>query len=258
MIKVVVTGAAGKMGKEVCRAVMADNSVELVGIVDRPSSEIDRKDIRSLARLDIQDSLPELLKEVKADVLVDFTNAAAVLANVSAAVGAGMHAVIGTTGISENDLSEIEELAKKRNILLAPNFAIGAVLMMKFSETAAGYAERAEIIELHHDKKADAPSGTARMTAELMSGRLEPKPIVGEEKVTGVRGGLVGNIQVHSVRLPGLVAHQEVLFGFQGQTLTIRHDSTDRTSFMPGVILAVKKIADFPGFTYGLDKILGI
>lgn len=260
MIKVIVTGAAGKMGREVCRAALADKDIELVGAVDPNPSEQAVAELRSAAGIDIHHQLPELLKKTRADVLVDFTHAAAVTTNATVAVSAGMHVVIGTTGLSEGEISRLKELAESTisNILLAPNFAVGAVLMMKLSETAAAYADRAEIIELHHDKKADAPSGTAKMTAELMSERLEQRPLAEEEKIAGVRGGLIGDIPVHSVRLPGLVAHQEVILGFQGQTLTIRHDSTDRTSFMPGVMLAVKRIADHRGFIYGLDKILGI
>lgn len=260
MIKVIVTGAAGKMGREVCRAVLADDEVGLAGAVDPSARVEDIAEMRSIAGLDIADNLTQILKYAKADVLVDFTNAAAVLGNANAATSAGMHAVIGTTGLQEDEIEHLKKLTENTgsNIILAPNFAIGAVLMMKLSEIAASHAERAEIIELHHDKKADAPSGTAIMTAKIIGERIKQTPLQEEEKIRGARGGVVENIPVHSIRLPGLVAHQEVIFGFQGQTLTIRHDSIDRASFMPGVMLAVKKIHDFKGFTFGLDKILGL
>jgi 4-hydroxy-tetrahydrodipicolinate reductase len=220
LIKVAVAGAAGRMGATVCEAVEDAADMELVGRAD-PSLGLSLEDALSAA--------PE--------VLVDFTIPTTALANARQAVGAGVHVVIGTTGF---DVSELDDLrGAKANVFAAPNFAIGAVLMMRFAVEAARHMARAEIIELHHDRKVDAPSGTAARTAALMrdSGGAE--------------------VPVHSVRLPGLVAHQEVILGDVGQTLTIRHDSIDRVSFMPGVLLAVRKVA---GLTespmVGLERLL--
>lgn len=256
MIKVIVAGAAGKMGQTVCRAVLAESDLNLVGGFD-----VHETALYSLPELEGKlkaTTLKGLLSQTKADVLVDFTQANAVLNNVRVATEAGLHAVIGTTGISAVEIDELMSLAQKnkRNILLAPNFAIGAVLMMKLAAKIAPYFERVEIIELHHDQKADAPSGTAIMTAELLADRLKAAPLNEQEKFAGARGAKVKDIPVHSVRLPGLVAHQEVIFGLKGQVLTIRHDSIDRTSFMPGVLKAIREIKNLPGFTYGLDKLL--
>ena len=205
MTRVVVAGAAGRMGEAVCEAVTGAEDLELVGRAD-PALGVELADV-----LD------------GADVMVDFTRPDTALDNVRAAVSAGVHAVVGTSGW---DVEAARELAsgQRANIFFAPNFAIGAVLMMRFAAEAAQHMARAEIIELHHDRKLDAPSGTAARTAELM------RPALGE-------------VPIHSVRLPGLVAHQEVLLGDVGQTLTIRHDSLDRTSFMPGVLLAVRRVA---------------
>lgn len=260
MIRVVVAGAAGRMGKEVCRAVVEDPTLELVGAADPAVTPAARQEIEALAGVDVRPDVAGLLGEVAADVLVDFTQAHAVLGNARAAVDRGLDVVIGTTGLSPEEIDELSGIAEGsgKGIMLAPNFAIGAVAMMKLAERVAALFERVEIVELHHDQKADAPSGTAILTAELIGGRVKPKPLVEEEKVPHVRGGAVAGIPVHSVRLPGLVAHQEVIFGTRGQTLTIRHDSIDRTSFMPGVVLAIKEISKRPGLTYGLDKLLDI
>ena len=200
-IRVAVAGAAGKMGQAVCAAVEGAEDMTLSG----------RADPR------LGTTVAEALLD--ADVLVDFTQPDTALENARAAVEAGVHAVIGTTGF---DAGELAELPAGANVFVAPNFAIGAVLMMRFAADAARHMQAAEIIELHHDGKLDAPSGTAKRTAELMD----------------------GDVPVHSVRLPGLVAHQEVILGDVGQTLTIRHDSTDRTSFMPGVLLAIRRVGD--------------
>jgi 4-hydroxy-tetrahydrodipicolinate reductase len=238
-IRVAVLGAGGRMGQTVCAAIEAEPGLDLV------------------SRIDPQAGIEGTLDGV--DVTVDFTSPSAVRGNVERALGAGCHAVVGTTGWSRADLPFYEKACADTggHLLLAPNFAIGAVLMMRLAVLAAPYFERAEIIELHHDGKADAPSGTARLTAELIE-REWPKRGDSEELVAGSRGGLVGQVRVHSVRLPGLVANQEVLFGTTGQTLTIRHDTTDRTSFMPGVLLAVRKIGEHPGLTVGLEHYLGI
>jgi 4-hydroxy-tetrahydrodipicolinate reductase len=218
-IRVAVAGAAGRMGQTVCDAVAGADDMELVARVD-PA---------------LDTTLAQALSE-RPDVLVDFTVPTTAVANTREAVAAGVHVVIGTTGFDPGQLSDLSHA--KANIFIAPNFAIGAVLMMQFATAAARHMPRAEIIELHHDSKVDAPSGTAARTASLMSDAL-------------------GDVPIHSVRLPGLVAHQEVIFGDVGQTLTIRHDSTDRTSFMPGVLLAIRRVsalAESP--TIGLEQLL--
>jgi 4-hydroxy-tetrahydrodipicolinate reductase len=220
MIRVAVAGAAGRMGQTVCAAVEGAPDMELVARAD-PALVV---------------SLDQAL-EARPDVLVDFTIPDTALQNARQAVGAGVHVVIGTTGF---DLSALEEL-DGANVFVAPNFAIGAVLMMRFAQEAARHMARAEIIELHHDRKVDRPSGTAARTASLMK---EAAPDLGE-------------VPIHSVRLPGLVAHQEVIFGDVGQTLTIRHDSVDRESFMPGVLLAVRRVAALTESpVIGLEKLL--
>jgi 4-hydroxy-tetrahydrodipicolinate reductase len=253
MIRVIVAGAAGRMGKTVCQAVNNDNELELVAVVDPRKEELSLDVVKGA-------TVSEIAGQVEADVLVDFTNASAVVDNVSQAAKLDMHAVIGTTGLSDHQKEQLKEITKEtgRNILLAPNFAIGAVLLIQFASQAAEFFERVEIIELHHDKKLDAPSGTAILTAELIGDKLKQTPLTEKEKVKGARGGTVNSVPIHSVRLPGLVAHQEVIFGLVGQTLTLRHDSTDRTSFMPGVLLAIKEIFNHPGFTYGLEKFLNL
>src|SRR5215211_250998 len=222
-IKVVVSGAAGRMGETVCGAVERADDMEQVGRAD------------PLLDTSVDDAVDG------ADVMVDFTTPEAAPANVARAIGAGVHAVVGTTGFDLGDLKGTVEGAEgEAKCFVAPNFAIGAVLMMEATKQIAPHMPEVEIIELHHDQKKDAPSGTAKRTAELIR-------------------ELGGNVHepIHSVRLPGLVAHQEVVFGGQGQTLTIRHDSTDRTSFMPGVLLAVRRVAGLPErFVVGLENLL--
>jgi 4-hydroxy-tetrahydrodipicolinate reductase len=220
-IRVAVAGAAGRMGQTVCDAVAGADDMELVARVD-PA---------------LHTTLAQALSE-RPDVLVDFTVPTTAVANAREAVAAGVHVVVGTTGFDPGELSDLSDA--RANIFVAPNFAIGAVLMMQFATAAARHMRKAEIIELHHDSKVDAPSGTAARTASLMSDAL-------------------GEVPIHSVRLPGLVAHQEVIFGDVGQTLTIRHDSTDRTSFMPGVLLAIRGLASLPaGLTVGIEPLLGL
>ncbi len=257
-IKVVVVGAAGRMGKTICQAVLDDDGggLDLVGAVD--TADVGGKVPGS--ELSLEDSLEKVIEETIPDVLVDFTNADAVVKNADLASAAGVDAVIGTTGIPAGDLDRLKGYTEQRksNILYAPNFAIGAVVMMNICRNIASVFDRAEIIELHHDQKIDAPSGTAVMTAEIIGDNLKPDPLEEVEKYKGARGARVKGIPVHSVRLPGLVAHQEVIFGLIGQTLTIRHDSIDRSSFMPGIILAVKAIGSRAGFSYGLESFLGL
>jgi 4-hydroxy-tetrahydrodipicolinate reductase len=215
------------------------------------------------AHIECTQDLGAAIAAFKPDVMVDFTRPDVVESNLRIALAAGVDCVVGTTGLSEESLGELAALAPEGTCLFfAPNFAIGAVLMMQFAEKAARFMPRAEIIELHHDKKLDAPSGTAIRTARLVAAaRNESPPAPGSETelggMEGARGALVDGVSVHSVRLPGLVAHQEVLFGGQGQTLTLRHDSIDRTSFMPGVVLAVREVAERSGLIVGLEKLMG-
>lgn len=264
-MRVAVIGAAGRMGAEVCRAVAAAEDLELVAAVDPQS---DRRSVRDVAGIDtdlpVADELDAIV-EAAAEVAVDFTHPDAVAGNIRWLIDHGVHAVVGTTGLDPGVLDDLRErtTAGDSNVFVAPNFAIGAVLMMQFAAHAARYLPHAEIIELHHDRKADAPSGTALRTAALMAAeRTErPNPVGGDDDHPGARGHAVDGIPIHSVRLPGLVAHQEVLLGGQGQTLTIRHDSTDRTSFMPGVLLAVRRVADLRETTgnalvVGLEELL--
>jgi 4-hydroxy-tetrahydrodipicolinate reductase len=261
-IRVGVNGAAGRMGATVCQAVADDPGLDLVAAVDPHHVGID---LRQVARVDPYDleigGDQETFEQSDAEVVVDFTTADAARENLLLLASKGIHAVVGTTGLSDDDLAELRSAFTSSNCVIAPNFAIGAVLMMRFAEMAAPYFESAEIIELHHDQKIDAPSGTALSTLERMaaaSDRWAPDPTE-REVIERARGGTgPAGIHVHSVRLRGMVAHQEVLLGTEGQSLTIRHDSYDRTSFMPGVVLAVKKVRDHPGVTVGLDELLDV
>jgi 4-hydroxy-tetrahydrodipicolinate reductase len=244
MIKVAVIGARGRMGSEVVKAVNEAKDLELV------------------AQLDLGDSLDALLTSGAA-VAVDFTTPDSVMANLEFLISHNINAVVGTTGFDDARIAKIKSaLAKsKSGVLIAPNFAIGAVLMMEFATKAAKYFESAEIIELHHPNKVDAPSGTAARTAELMSAArkeagLPAMPDATTTSLAGARGATVGDIPVHSVRLRGLVAHQEVLLGGIGETLSIRHDSIDRVGFMPGVLLGVRKVVTHPGLTFGLENFM--
>jgi 4-hydroxy-tetrahydrodipicolinate reductase len=238
MIRVGIAGAAGRMGATVCEAVEGADDMQLSGRAD-PALGVRLADILGAC-----------------DVIVDFTTPDAALENALACVRAGVHAVVGTTGWDPSPLRE----ERGANVFIAPNFAIGAVLMVRFAEIAAPFFETAEIIELHHDQKKDAPSGTAVSTAQRMAAASKEwgdDPTT-EFVVEGARGGLVDGIAVHSVRLHGLVAHQEVLLGTTGETLTLRHDSYDRVSFMPGVLLAVRSVPSRPGLTVGLEALLDL
>ena len=241
MIYVAVLGARGRMGSEVVRAVEAADDLALA------------------AALDVGDELDLS----GADVAVDFTHPDAVMGNLRSCVEAGVHAVVGTTGFDEARLTELRELlqGKDQGILVAPNFGIAAVLMMQFAAQAARWFESVEVIELHHAKKADAPSGTARRTAELIAQArqgMDPMPDATTTSLDGARGADVDGVRVHAVRLAGLVAHQEVILSGAGESLTIRHDSYDRASFMPGVLLGVREIGRRPGLTVGLEHLLDL
>ena len=249
------------MGSTVCQAVHDDPDLELVAAVDPNYRGID---LRTVSGVDSDLRISgeaESFEHSDAEVVVDFSERSASVGHLEWLADHGVHAVVGTTGFSDAELDGFRDAFVSSNCLIAPNFAIGAVLMMHFAELAAPYFDSAEIIELHHDGKVDAPSGTAMLTVQKMaaaSGEWTADPTT-HEVIAGARGGVgPAGIAVHSVRLRGLVAHQEVLLGTTGQTLSIRHDSIDRTSFMPGVVLAVKQIASHPGVTLGLDTFLGI
>lgn len=243
-VRVAVLGVRGRMGAEVARAVQAASDLTLVAGFD----------------------VGEAVDLSGVDVVVDFTHPDAVMDNLRRCLAAGVHAVVGTTGFDEARLAELRALLVQTpavGVLVAPNFGIAAVLMMQFSAQAARFFESVEIIELHHPGKVDAPSGTARRTAELVAAArraagLAPAPDATTASLPGARGADVDGIPVHAVRLAGLVAHQEVLFGGSGESLTIRHDSYDRASFMPGVLLGIRQVAARPGLTVGLDALLAL
>lgn len=244
-IRVGVLGASGKMGAEVCRAVEAAEGLQLV------------------AALDVEDALDDLVAN-DAQVVVDFTHPDAVMGNLQYCIEHGIHTVVGTTGFDAERLALLGqwlEASPGTGSVIAANFGIGAVLMMQFAAKAAPHFESVEIVELHHPDKADAPSGTARRTAELIAAArsqagVAPSPDATSSEIPGARGADVEDVRVHAVRLRGLIAHQEVLLGGPGETLTIRHDSLHRESFMPGVVLAVRAVVNRPGLTLGIDELL--
>lgn len=247
VIRVGVLGARGKMGSTVVGAVNNAPGMEVV------------------AALDLGDSLEALVAN-KADVVVDFTTPDAVMGNLAFLIDNGIHAVVGTTGFDDARVATLKEQLAKRSqvgVLIAPNFGLGAILMMEFAKQAAPLFESVEIIELHHPNKVDAPSGTAKRTAELIAqarsvAKSAPMPDATKEGIDGARGAKVGGVPIHSVRARGFIAHQEVIFGGLGETLTIRHDSLDRQSFMPGVILGITKVVGTPGLTFGLENFLDL
>lgn len=263
MIRVAVSGAAGRMGRETVRAVWDDPEMALVAAFDPAATGQDAGIVAGLdpCGVKIGAMAGSTLRACRADVLVDFSVPGTAAANAVQALQAGVSPVVGTTGIAPDDLANIEAACAEAGLpaLVVPNFAIGAVLMMRFAAEAARHMPSAEIIELHHDGKLDAPSGTARLTAE----RIAASRGMGTGGASGTvqppaRGHSVRGVSVHSVRLPGLVAHQEVIFGAIGQTLTIRHDSLDRRSFMPGVLLAVRRVRQLSGLVIGLDAVLDL
>ncbi|MFB3737555.1 MAG: 4-hydroxy-tetrahydrodipicolinate reductase [Candidatus Velamenicoccus archaeovorus] len=263
MIRVGVIGAAGRMGQLVCRAVVDADDLGLAAAIDRSRVGQPIGPLIGRPELDVplSDELDRLL-EAEVEVAVDFTHPDVVRDTIRWCVEHAVNLVVGTSGITADDLEDvrrtIEAEGAESNVIVVSNFALGAVLMQRFAAMAAAFFPDAEIVELHHQGKADAPSGTAIATAErlVQARRAAGAPAAGTELVAGVRGGQVEGVRIHSVRLPGLVAHQEVIFGGQGQTLTIRHDSTDRTSFMPGILLAIRAAATRRGLTVGLEPLL--
>lgn len=263
-IRVFVAGASGKMGQEVIRTILKEDDLLLVGASDTRNQGMDVGFVVGTQRVGIDITGPlevEFLRSSRADVLVDFTNPQSVFKNAKIAIMAGVVPVIGTTGLDEAEISEIRTFVEKEKVgaFLAPNFSIGAILMMRFAKEAAKYFPHVDIIELHHDQKLDAPSGTALNTVEGIMEVREPM-IQGHsneyEKIPGARGADIGGIHIHSVRLPGLIAHQEVIFGGLGQALTIRHDAFSRETYMPGIMLGIRKSCELTELVIGLDKFL--
>ncbi len=262
-LRVVVAGAAGRMGTTTVQALALDPDFDIVCAVDRAHAG---ESLRAVAGpkapdIPIRDKFGASLDETKPDVLIDFTTHASAVEHAASALRRGVAPVIGATGLLQQDIASLRQLSQETGVpgIYVPNFAIGAVLMMRFAEMASRWLPDVEIVEMHHDRKLDAPSGTAILTADLIaeSRKCVPAPPVTQNlKVEGARGGVYKDIPIHSVRLPGLVAHQAVLFGGKGELLTIRHDSLDRTSFMEGVKIALRNVRKLQGFVVGLDKIL--
>ena len=256
MIRVLVNGALGRMGSEVCKKVYSEADLALVGAVDIKEGVVALGD-----GVKVTTDLVAAINEVKPDVVVDFTRPDVVMGNLRKMLPLGVHVVVGTTGFSDADLKEVDELAKAHNtaLVIAPNFALGAVVMMKLACEAAKYFPHVEIIEKHHDNKLDAPSGTAIITAqkiaEVRKAMQQGNPNE-KETMPGARGADYEGMKIHSVRLPGYVASQEVIFGGQGETLKISTDPVNRECYMPGVALGCRKICDYTGLVYGLDKLL--
>ena len=270
LIPVVVNGAAGKMGKEVIKAIAASKDMMLVGAVDQNPAVLGQ-DVGEVAGCgsieipivnDLQSVLVLATQYKIQGVMVDFTHPDSVYENIRSAIAYGVRPVVGTTGLSPEQIKDLADFAEKSStgVLIIPNFSIGVVLMQQAAMRAAQYFEHVEIIELHHNQKADAPSGTAIKTAEMLSGlgkNYNPALVKETENLAGARGSVCGdNIRIHSVRLPGLIAHQEIIFGAPGQIYTLRHDTSDRSCYMPGVLLSVRKIVDLKSLVYGLEKIL--
>ncbi|WP_204139209.1 4-hydroxy-tetrahydrodipicolinate reductase [Halomicronema sp. CCY15110] len=268
-IPVVVNGACGKMGREVIKAIAAAEDMTLVAAIDKNPAVIG-EDIGEIAgcgpvEIPVTPDLEAALVQAQSEglaVMIDFTHPDTIYNSVRAAIAYGVRPVVGTTGLSAKQIKELAEFAEKASIgcLIIPNFSIGVVLMQQAAQQAAQYFEHVEIIELHHNQKADAPSGTAIQTAQMLSApdkAFNPAQVAESEKMTGARGSRTDDgIRIHSVRLPGLIAHQEVLFGAPGQLYTLRHDTSDRACYMPGVLLAVRRVMPLKSLIYGLDKIL--
>jgi 4-hydroxy-tetrahydrodipicolinate reductase len=269
-IPVVVNGAAGKMGREVVKAVSQAEDMVLVGAVDRNPDYLgqDVGEVAGSGALevpilnDLQSVLVLATQQQVQGVMVDFTHPNGVYENVRSAIAYGVRPVVGTTGLSPDKIKDLADFAEKASTgcLIVPNFSIGMVLLQQAAIQASQYFDHVEIIELHHNQKADAPSGTAIKTAEMLSGLgkiFNPSLVKETETIPGARGGLTAdNIRIHSVRLPGLIAHQEVIFGASGQIYTLRHDTSDRSCYMPGVLLCIRKVIQLKSLIYGLEKIL--
>jgi 4-hydroxy-tetrahydrodipicolinate reductase len=269
-IPVVINGAAGKMGREVVKAVAAATDMYLVGAVDR-NPELQGQDIGELAGIealevpiisDLPATLVMALQERQLPVMVDFTHPDSIYDNIRSAIAYGVRPVVGTTGLSQEQIDDLADFADKASmgVAIVPNFSIGMVLLQQAAVTASQYFDHVEIIELHHNQKADAPSGTAIQTAQLleeMGKSFNPATVTETEKLAGARGSRTEEgIRIHSVRLPGLIAHQEVIFGAPGQIYTLRHDTSDRACYMPGVLLAIRKVIHLKSLVYGLEKLL--
>lgn len=266
-VKVCVVGAAGKMGREVVKAVAGASDLQLVAAVDVGQAGRDAGEVAGCGPqgVELTADLEETLVCAHPDVMVDFTRPDGLMERITAALRNGVRPVVGTTGLSRSEVDRVAVLAADRRLgcLIAPNFAIGALVLMRCAGLAARYFAQAEIVELHHPGKVDAPSGTALQTADVIAqeraqAQVTPRPTPGaeSERVIGVRGGEHAGVRVHSVRLPGLVAHQEVLFGNDGELFTLRHDSLSRESFMPGVLLAIRAVMKRPGLVFGLDQLI--
>lgn len=263
LIGVVVHGALGRMGREVLNALCCDPQLKLVGAVDKKASEKFLPLPDGSGLIPLSSNLEAILELDHPDVLVDFSVAEATLPAVRTAATHRVNLVIGTTGLSADNIVEINRLAEANEVgaIVAPNFALGAVVMIHLAKIAAKFFDYAEIIEMHHEQKLDAPSGTALSTARAMlEARGKPFlcPVVQKESLSSTRGGELEGISLHSVRLPGLMAHQEIIFGAAGQTLSLRHDTINRECYMPGVILAIKKVVNLKGLVVGLDKLLDL
>jgi 4-hydroxy-tetrahydrodipicolinate reductase len=268
-IPVVVNGACGKMGREVIKAVAAAEDLTLVGAIDK-SPDVQGHDIGEIIgcgplEIPVTSDLEATLVMAQSEglaVMVDFTHPDTVYNSVRAAIAYGVRPVVGTTGLSNAQIKDLAEFAEKASIgcLIIPNFSIGIVLMQQAAQQAAQYFDHVEIIELHHNQKADAPSGTALQTAQMLTAAKQsfnPPQVEETETLAGARGSATeSGIRIHSVRLPGLIAHQEMIFGAAGQLYTLRHDTSDRASFMPGVLLSIRRILPLKSLIYGLDKIL--
>lgn len=239
-ISILINGAKGRMGQAALAAIEAANNLSVAGAAGRG------------------DDLANIIQTTDASVVLDFTNAESVFENAKTIIAGGAHAVIGSSGLLPDQIEQLKQLAaeKKLGVIIAPNFCIGAVLMMRFAEQAAKYYPQAEIIELHHDKKQDAPSGTAVKTAEMLANTRTNQRNPSIETIPGARGANLSEVPIHSVRLQGLLAHQEVLFGSEGELLTIRHDSFSREAYMPGVCFACEKVVELDHLVYGLENLL--
>ncbi|HTG69859.1 MAG TPA: 4-hydroxy-tetrahydrodipicolinate reductase [Candidatus Udaeobacter sp.] len=262
-IRVAVAGASGRMGREVVKMVLEDDALQLVAAVAPSAGSVDAGLLAGKGHtgITVSATLEEALSSAKADVLVDFTVPQVAYSNTKTSIEFGVRPIIGTTGFTPEQIEELDELCLEKGIggLIAPNFSIGAILMMKFAAEASKYLPHVEIIEYHGDQKLDAPSGTSIKTAELISKvrkELRQGNPQEEEVIEGARGGYYNGFRIHSVRLPGVFAQQEVVFGGYGQTLKIRHDSYDRAGYMPGVNVAVKKVMTYSGLIYGFEHIM--